>query len=729
MIDETLPDTSGFADPSTMEEAVQSGIQRGKPEESVARGKLIKQWEGRLKAAQKFFKNDFERMDSDVRFLSGKQWSGADSADPNYVANLVQRHIQQRVAALYAKNPKFVAKRRQTLDWEIWDQTEARLEILQQQIGQAMQMNLPIQPEWQAELQDIQQGSQKRVMLDKVAKTLEVIFQYELGCQYPPFKMNMKQLVRRTAATGIGWMKIGYARELGMRPEDAQKVTGITEQMAKLETLMADAQDDEIDDHKAEYAELEQMLMVVQSEPAGITHEGLVFDFPKPKSVIVDPLCTHLRTFTGARWAAEQYILSRDEVKEIYKIDIGSAGNDYASAMEEVVDTAADSSAKKNTSVCVWEVWDRNTGLVFTIADGYCGYLREPAAPLLKMRRFFPWFGLAFNELESLEDCDSGKKVSIYPISDVSLLKPMQIEYNRSREGLRRHRAASKPKYGIPAGQLNENDKDNLINASDLSPTTIEIQGLQPGQNIGQLIQPIPQAPIDPNLFDTSQQQQDILMVVGQSEASIGAAQSGVTATGDSIAEQSRTISLASQVDDLDDFLTEAAKAAGEILLAEMSPERAKQIAGPGAVWPDLSREEFSDKLALEVQAGSSGRPNKAQDSANFQKLAPILLQTPGINPEWFARRAIQVMDDTTDITDAFIAGMPSMLAQAQMKITQFQAQQANPEANSTPPSPSSGDPNTDPNQQGAEGANNSPSLPEEGGTQGGNAAAMLPTG
>ncbi|WP_447515080.1 hypothetical protein, partial [Clostridioides difficile] len=79
------------------------------------------------------------------------QWDGqkelngskaeSDNAD-KYVANITLRHVQQRVAALYAKNPKAVARRREQILHTVWDGTNQSLQTAQTQI-QMMQQMMP----------------------------------------------------------------------------------------------------------------------------------------------------------------------------------------------------------------------------------------------------------------------------------------------------------------------------------------------------------------------------------------------------------------------------------------------------------------------------------------------------------------------------------------------------------------------------------------------------------
>lgn len=701
-------------DPTTLsDEALVSGqepeqpasdVQREEPETDEATLALITQWQGRIEKAKGHWDKAFKRMTDDMKFASGDQWLTPES--DNYKANIVQRHIQQRVAALYAKNPKAVVKRRKRLDFALWDGSMKQLEVIQMMMQQAIQLGAEMPPGLSEKLADIAQGTQSRMMLEKVAQTLEVIFAYVQDSQFPPHKISLKQLVRRTLVCGFGWGKVGYQRTAGKRPDDVARITGLTEQLAKLERLLADAADHELTEEQAEYAELTLMLEKLKTEPEAIVHEGLVFDFPDSRNIIVDPCCKHLRTFTGAKWVAEEFTLSKQDVIEIYKVDVGSASSDYS--REGILE----SDGKEDRGVVtVWEIYDKTTGQTLTIAKGYKGWLRAPAEPVIKLKRFWPWFGLAFNELEA-----DGDNVSVYPISDVSLIRPMQKEYNRAREGLRRHRVANSPKIATAQGALSETDIDALQSADPLGVTVIQLQGLQPGADPKTLLAPIQMPPIDPAKYDTEMIFADVQRVSGSQEANLGGTAGG-TATESSIAESSRMSSMASNVDDLDDFLTELYRACGEMLLREMSPEKAKEIAGQGAVWPDLTAQEIADELSLEVKAGSSGRPNKAAEIANFEKLMPVLIQIPGISPDWLAREAIKRLDDSMDPTDAIIGDIPSIVAMNAMKMQEFTAgQQGGPKG-----APGSDDPNA----QGPQGANNVQQMPGRPGTDGPNEAGM----
>ena len=654
---------------------------------------LVKEWQGKIMRAKKHWERQINGMREDMDFYMGKQWPGhRGQNDDRYVANLVQRHVQTRVAALYAKNPKAIAKRRNTLDFTIWEGDASQLESANTANQQAFMTTGMPDPHAMALMADVEQGFEKRRQLDKIGKTMEIIFHHIIETQ--DIKTHMKQLVRRTCVTGIGFVKIGYQRVMSMRPEDVEKLTDITEQIKTLDRLEQDLRDDKFDENSARRAQLELLKKELMEKEDMIIDEGIVFDFPQSQTIIVDTRCRQLQGFIGAEWVAQEFVLTCDEVKEVYGVDLGTSftrqENKYSGSDEK---SEADLAK-------IWEIYNKRDGLKYVIADGYPDFLVEPSCPEVKLKRFWPFFLLAFNEVESDRD--------IYPPSDVRLIKPIQMEYNLARQRLREHRNANRPLYVTPVGMLSEGDVKKLM---DRQPNeVIQLMSLQPGQAVNQLLQPVQPIQIDPSLYDTSMFMEDLFRVVGSQEANLGGG-TGNTATEVSVAESSRMSSMGSNVDDLDEFLTELARAAGAVMLTMMDPATATKIAGPGAAWPTLSSQAIAEELLLEIEAGSSGRPNKAADIAAFERLAPLLIQIPGIDPTWLAKEAIKRMDDGLDMTEAVRAALPSIVQMnAQKQMAEVEASQ-------------------DPNLQGPAGGGGQPAAAPvaPGAPAGGNVNAMVP--
>jgi hypothetical protein len=240
----------------------------------------------------------------------------------------------------------------------------------------------------------------------------------------------------------------------------------------------------------------------------------------------------------------------------------------------------------------------------------------------------------------------------------------------------------------VQKGLLDDEDKMKL--QAHPANAVIEMNALGQGQKIGDVLQAHEGPRIANELYDNGPALQDVQLVVGSQEANMGGT-SGATATEVSVAEGSRSSSIQSNVDDLDDFLSDLARSAGQILMTEMTRETVTKIAGPGAVWPEFTLQEVADELILEIESGSSGRPNRATEIQNFERMAPLLMQIPGISPEWLAREAIKRLDDRIDYSSAIAAGAQAIIAQ-----NAIQQQQQVAMTNAA----------LDPAAQGGEGAN-----------------------
>lgn len=683
-----------------------------------------------IKDDKEFHRPAFDRMKKDM-FLAThgreEEW-----ATTSYVANIIGRHIKQKTAALYAKNPKATAKRRETLDFAVWDENPDSLKLAFQTIQTGVQAQqaaaqqdmqaptidpvtgvaIPTQAQLppgfeqaQALIKDFQQGLQRRETITKIGKTLEILYAHAIREQKPlDFKMAMKQLVRRVCTTGVGFVELGFQRQMGPRPGLTEQLADTRQRLDHLAHLKEELAEGEIEDTSAEAAELQNSLASLQAEPQIVLREGLIFDFPQSTKVIPDRLCKSLVGFVGARHITIEYLFTTDEVEELFP---GSnLGKDYAGygangansvAQEASSNQVPDGQVAPNDNkgkglVCVWKHYDKPSGLVYYVADGHKTFLRPPAAPDVMVSDFWPVYALTFNAVENEKD--------LYPPSDAKLLYHMQMEYNRSRQGMREHRKAARPRWAVRESQLDVEDIDNFKAAK---PFDVIVLKADPSVKLTDLLEAIPVPGVDPNLYETNQLFTDIQLVGGSQEAQYGATTES-TATQASIAANSTASSDNASIDDLDGFLSAVARGGGQILMGNMSEEQVVQQVGPGAVWPQQSLAEIAEEIYLDIEAGSSGNPNQAVEIDNWTKLLPFIIQMPGISPNWIARETIRRLDDKADLVEALSAGIPSIVMQNQSA------------------QPGTGDPATNPAQQGPAGASKVP-LPVK---PAGDAAPML---
>lgn len=699
--------------PEPVEEDVKSDVKRDAPEPTEARRKEVNKWCDEIRADKKHHNPVFKRMREDMEYArlgASKAWVSAD----NYTVPLINRHVNQEVASLYAKNPKAAAKRKKRLMYKLWDGTEetakAALEMFQTSLGQD-EMSAAI-------ISEIQEVQAYNRMTDRMAKTLELMFEHYTGESFPDFKKQMKQTVRRTKTCGVGYLELNYHRAMELDPDITKRIGDYSQKLAVIQSRLADLQDKELKEDDAEVDELKGMIDDLRRQEGVLIEEGLMFDFPRSTEIIPHRACTLLQGFIGADYITREFHLTPDEIQELYKIDIRKGFKQYyerkgnAPTLGDSGDEARYTGKTKGDNAedamaCVWRVYNKKTRQVFTLCEGYGDYLKEPAEPEYEIQGFWNIFALVFNPVEDERE--------IFPPSDVHYLKHPQREFNNARQGLREHRVANRPKYFIRAGAMEEKDFEKIEKAPPHA--VIPLKSLETNMKVEDLIQPYKGAVIDPNLYETASIIKDILYGVGTQNANLGPT-SGATATESSIAEQSRSTTLSSNVDDLDEFLSEVARAAGQIMLCEVDPETVIEIVGPGAVWPQLDRATIAKEIFLEIKAGSSGRPNKAAELANMERGMPFIIQLGGVSGPGLNKRYMDLLD--IDGEDILIDSMPSIItinaiaaAQAKAAFAQ-QNQQAKTEgeAKVAQQQPGTGNPATDPSQQGGAGADNATKPP-----------------
>lgn len=698
---------------------------------------LVKKIQQRIKDDKDHHEDAFEKMREDMymaRHGCDKTWP-ADS----YKANLVGRHVKQKTASLYAKNPRAVARRKASLDFTVWDENPDSLKMAFQTIQMAQQMMAqaqapridpatgqpapqavdpmtgqpaapappPIPPEMQQAfetamqtVQDYQQGVARRQQMDKFGKTLEILFAQALAEQKPvDFKTAMKQCARRAITTGVGYAELGFQRDTEPRPGLTEQLADARQRLDHLKRLTMEVGEGELEQDDPEIAELEASIAALQSEPEIVLREGLIIDFPPSTRVIPDKLCRQLVGFIGARWVTVEYLFTPEQVEELFGVDLAKKYNGYTSGGKSGAEASSANFVRSDDEgdgvangkqgdglACVWKHYDKSSGLCYYVCDGYDKFLREPAAPDVFVEDFWPVYALTFNALE-----DENEK-GLYPPSDVRLMRDMQMEYNRSRQGMRDHRWAARPRWVYMNGLLEDEDVKAL---SAMQPFDAKGINLPSGAKIADVLQVMPVPGVDPNLYETGQLFSDIQLVGGGSEAQFGGI-AKATATESAISASATKSTDGAAVDDLDAFLTVISRASGQILMKEMSEEQVKQKVGPGAVWPVQSLAEIAGEIYLEVEAGSSGKPNQAIETQNFKELAPLIMQIPGVNPAWLAKEAVKRLDDKLDVNEALAANIPAIVAQNRMQQT-------------APP-----DPNADPNAQGDKGGDNGPKPQEK---------------
>lgn len=716
------------------------------PQQTEADKAHVQKLLAKIKRDKVHFEPTFKRMEADMHMAM----HGCDTEWPkdHYRAPIVGRHISQKTASLYAKNPKIVARRKEMLDFTVWDETPESLmqamQVMQQatqavsiaaqaastmpgaegdvdsatgqpvpspaEVAQVAIMRDPAVMNAQAIIADVQQGMAKRQLLTKFGKTLELVYSHSMRSQTPlDFKSGMKSVVRRAATTGVGYVEIGFQREYGVPPDVQNELDDCRDRLNHLENLAKKVAEGKIDESDAEMSELRKSIEDLEAKPQVCIRSGLTFKWIQATHVIPDRQCTHLGGFLGGKHLTVKEVMSKKDAEERFKTDLGSEYTPYRSKAkktdkEKGVDTGGDDyetvlSGDKSDEdmVCILKHWDKRSGLVYWLCEGHSKFLTPPSSPDCYVPRFWPVYSLTFNAVESESE--------LFGLSDVALLRDVQNEINRSRQGKREHRQAARPRFVYSNGTFDP-DKDLPLLETQAPFEMVGLTG-DPNVDIAKKLQPFPMPGVDPNLYDTNEVMQDGLLAAGVAASQLGGT-SKSTATEAAIADGAMSTSDSSAVDDLDALLTAMARDGGMILQVEMPKEEVVRIVGPGAVWVDdlvdqlgMTPEDIYDEIYLEIEAGSSGKPNQPQEIRNFKEIGPLIMQIPGINPEKFAKEALRRLDDRLDLNEWLVPGLQAMVAM-----------------NRAQPAPPGGDPAaSDPNQQGDKGGDNGQKPSESAGT------------
>lgn len=649
---------------------------------TAARRALVAEWKGKIEDARdRVYKTVFAEM------KDARQWAtyGCDEAwraAGHYRTNVLGRLISRKVADLYAKNPTPVVKRVPQMEGKLWDGSPEGLVTAMQgaQMGDPMAMLV---------MQEITQIMLERKAIDNFAKSLQIVLARSWDVK---FKMNLKQAVRRACTCKVAWIFFDIFRTSTASLAVLNQIADTRSQLQAIEALQADAERAARDNpDAAEVEKLRLALATLEQQQDQVLEEGILYEFPRSDEVIVDPACTNLLLLEGANWLVREWSTDHKSVEMAYQVQLCKSSTPNVSDASK----AGMQNAPELKNVKLWHVYDRQLQQQFVMCDQYPDFLEEPAAPPVYRRNFWPCVPLIFNETELPDD-------QIYGQSDIDILKDSQKEYNRNRQGLRQHRVANRPQYiGILNGGADEEEMKSL---EDL-PThgILPAKGLPPGTKSTDIIVPITKLPVDMALYDTSDVMMDFQVAGGFQDANIGPAV-GNTATESTIAEQGRSREASEDIDSLDDCLSRLAQEVGIMAAGPggLSPATVQKIAGPGGSWPTLTRQGLADDLDIGIRAGSSGRPNKAQELANFERAAPFLMQTPGINPSWLARKQLERLEDDLDPSEALMPDMQSIVA-----LNAASANAAGKQLLGAGQPAQAG--TSDPNAQGAQGADKSP--------------------
>jgi hypothetical protein len=526
-----------------------------------------KTWNDKIKAAKKRQEKTAlkaENLKKLREYVNGKQH---DDGSPGLVrTNLIYATIASMLPYLYAKNP-----------------------------------DISVTPTESVEPQGY-------AAIKKFCGTLEAVL-HRMFVAEGKLKKRMKSNVRSAQTTGLGWVKVLYQQDLDTDSLMQNRVNDTQDNVRRVESLTKDVADNATAaDAEAKQGELEQTLNGLESQSEVTVANGIVIDRVMSENLLIlDESLRDFDMYVEARALGECIWFTKETYKETFGEDAPASVTYFKQPNRDNIT----SDGYTNQWIAVYEIWDKDAQTVYTVAEGSDRFCREPYQPDTVGERWYPYFALAFNPVDG----------QFEPLSDVELLKELQDEYNTTRTNYAEHRKENLPvRVFRKGGGLRKTISSALANRK--INEFVGVEG-DPSRPLTDDIAVFPNTPLDVANYDVTPIRNDIDMVSGMGDASRSNLIKAKTATEAEIMREGLQSRTAERQDTIEDVLQEMAQYVAEILLQKLTKQQAQRIAGPGASWPQLSKDEIFDLVRIEIRAGSTVRPNKAKERQQWIELLP----------------------------------------------------------------------------------------------------------
>ena len=528
-------------------------------------------WEKRIKAAKKVRKEPSDHIWSPERlkmmrnYVNGKQHD--DGASGLVRTNLIYSTIATLLPYIYAKNP-----------------------------------DISVSP-----TETVEQGQYKAIRA--FGKTLEIVLRRAVVMD-GKLKKRMKSTVRSVLTNGAGWLKVAYQREYRKDPIIQGRIADTQDNIARIEMLMRKVKDkgENAGEHDAHRGELQQQLAALEQQVEVTAAEGIVLDRVLSEDIFVlDESIKDFDNYPQARAIAHRIWFRDDLYAETFGADPPDDATTYKQPKE---DDGSPGSDKHENWYAVFEIWDRISQTVYTKCDGSTRWCRLPYQPQTG-ERWYSFFGLAYNLVDG----------QFEPLPDVMLMKELQDEYNTTRTNFAEHRKEHLPGMAFrKGGGLTEDDVSRIANRK-----INEIIGVEgdPNRPISDDLMEIRGSQIDPLVYDITTNRNDIDLVVGLTDASRSVLTTAKTLGEAEIMRESMMSRTAERQDMNEDFMQEICQFSAEILVQELTEQQVMRIAGPGATWPKMSKDDIFDMVRIDIRAGSTGKPNKQNERQQWIEFMP----------------------------------------------------------------------------------------------------------
>lgn len=454
-------------------------------------------------------------------------------------------------------------------------------------------------------------------VMKQLARTCEIVVDRDF--KDGNLKRQGKRAVRAALTTGVGWIKVGTQTVNGQDPIILNRIEDAQAKIKEIEGLIQKMQDGDEgrDQYEADKARLVDLQKSLEAQVDVIISKGFVFDVVAPEDLIPDCGLRELIDYEYAEhithriWmrkdgARTEFALSEEELAtcQLYSTRASKGAQDEMQKTKDGEDPGE--------WLCVYETWDKVAETIYTTVEGLERYAKAPFIPEFVSRRFYSFFRLVFNDVDG----------QYHPVSDVESWEPLQGEFNGTRSSFSELRRRSIPARLFDKTGMTPDEVKRLEKVE-----TNEMVGVTPPPNVklSEMIMAAPNPAIDLKLFDTTPIRADIETQSKLQDADRAYLGRTKTAAEANIQEAARMSSVTERNLAVEETVGEIARYIIEIgLLGFYSQQDVQRIAGPGAVWPSMPRQDVYRMLDIDIRPGTSGRPNQLAEQQAWAVLEPM---------------------------------------------------------------------------------------------------------
>lgn len=453
-------------------------------------------------------------------------------------------------------------------------------------------------------------------MIKKFAATLENALN-KLLVKDAQMKKRGKAVVRGTLTSTVGYAKVIYQQEYRDDPIIRNRINDTQDNIEKINLLIEETDPDgaECAEHTAKLFELQQQVSALESQVEVIHAEGLVVDVLRSDDLIIlDSSVRDIDDFDQASAIAHKIKMTVGSFKRMFKRSPPQGSNTYMLESDEENTDENKDYDNDDKIIIVYEVWSLDDLTVYTLCEGAKEYIRAPYQPTSLGAKWYPFFGLQLRRVEGVK----------YPKSFVEQLIELQDEYNTMRTNAKEHRRKNIPVRLVNKSAGITDEEISAINNRTIQTDVIGVTGDNPEVFDKQLAN-MPEIPYNPAMYDPSGILYDMERVGNTQDAAVGAIRKAKTATEAEIAASGQQGRSSESLDVVEDWLSEIATYAAQVLLQKVPESEIKRRFGESSVWPSasLTKQDMFEMVNVTIRAGSTSKPNKMRERDQWIQLLP----------------------------------------------------------------------------------------------------------